>query len=134
MFEPYIICDDSLENVNTEGKPVGFRYQARLNYYRGIPLSMVDDITVLVDGEAVDRNRIRFSVDEDWFTLDEMETVTSVKWEYGRKATIFVEKEGGLAAGAHTLSVTQIVRTPYIPFPLTASLSKVLKVEGGLAL
>lgn len=125
MFESYIICDDGLENVVREGKAVGFQYKARLNYYRGVPLSMINDIRIRLDDEDIDRKSIRFSVDEDWFTLDEMETVVSVKWEFGRKATIFVEKEGGLTAGEHRLSVTQVVRTPYIPFPLEAKLSKV---------
>ncbi len=129
MFESYIICDDGFGNVEKDGKTVGFQYKARVNYYRGIPLSMVNDIRVKVDGEDIERGKIKFSVDEDWFTLDEMETVTFLKWEFGQKATIFIEREGGLSPGDHELFVTQIVRNAYMPFPLTARLKKVLKIR-----
>ncbi|MCD8217955.1 MAG: DUF6379 domain-containing protein, partial [Clostridiales bacterium] len=91
-------------------------------YYRGIPLSMVHDVKVFVDGEEVDRAAIRFSADgEQYFTLDEMETVTSYKWEYGDEATVFVEREGGLAAGEHEIRLETTIRTEYVPVPFVGT-------------
>lgn len=119
MFDNYVLCDKGVKNVEKDGKVVGFEMKTFLSYYRGIPVSMVNDIKVKVDGEEVERNKIKFSVDgEDFFTLDEMETVTTYKWEYGVEATVFVEKEGGLAKGNHEITLNQIIRTPYIPVPL----------------
>ena len=56
---------------------------------------MVDKIELVVDDQPVPSEKIRFTVGEDTFTLKEMETVTSVKWEFGQQATIFVDQPGG---------------------------------------
>ena len=42
---------------------------------------MVHDVKVEVDGVEVPRESIKFSPNgEDYFTLDEMETVTTYRW------------------------------------------------------
>ena len=80
---------------------------------------MIHDIRVSVDGKPVDREKIRFSADgEDWFTLGEIETVTTYKWEYGTQGIITVDAPGGLQAGKHEVSLTVVVRTAYIPVPI----------------
>ena len=90
-----------------------------ITYYRGIPLSMVNHIKVETDGVEVPRENIRFTPDHiDWFTLDEMETVAGIKWEYDQKATVRVLQEGGLPKGVHKVRLTVCTRTAYIPFPL----------------
>ncbi|MNJ02231.1 hypothetical protein D3C73_1621260 [compost metagenome] len=57
-----------------------------------------------------------------------METVTRVKWEFGEEATVFVALKGGLSAGPHELSVEQVLRIAYFPFPLRANLTKTLEI------
>ena len=119
MFDNYVLSSKGFKNVDKDAKIVGFEMKTLISYYRGIPLSMVEDVKVKVDGEDIERDKIKFSVDGvDYFTLDEMETVTSYKWEYGLEATIFVEKDGGLAKGKHEVTLNQIIRVPYIPVPL----------------
>ena len=122
MFDNYVFTEGSLKNVEKDGEIIGFELQSQITYYRGIPLSMVHDVKVAVDGMNVDRERIHFSPNgEDWFTLKEMETVTTYKWEYGQKATIFIEKEGGLSSGEHEVTLTTAVRVSYIPVPFEGS-------------
>ena len=80
---------------------------------------MVNFIEVEVDGKKVSREQIRFTSDNiDWFTLDEMETVAEIKWDYGVPATVRVLQEGGLSKGTHEVRLTVCTRTAYIPFPL----------------
>ena len=119
MFDNYVLSDGSVRNVkNKDGQTCGFSMLSRVNYYRGIPLTMVHDLSVELDGEAVDKADIRFSVDgEDWFTPAEMETVTTYKWEFGEEATVMVVKDGGLTPGKHTVTLAQTIRTEYIPVP-----------------
>lgn len=119
MFDNYVLSDGSVRNVkDKDGKTCGFSMLSRVNYYRGIPLSMVHALTVELDGESVDQNDIRFSVDNvDWFTPAEMETVTDYKWEFGEEATVMVVKDGGLTPGEHTVTLAQTIRTEYIPVP-----------------
>ena len=119
MFDNYVFVEGSCKNVaNKEGKINGFELKTLITYYRGIPLSMVHDVKIAVDGVEIPRESIKFSPNnQDYFTLDEMETVTSYKWEYGEEATIFVEKEDGLSKGEHDVSLTTVIRVAYIPVP-----------------
>jgi hypothetical protein len=118
MFEPYVISDDGFENVNKNGKIIGYQLKTRIAYYRGVPLSMVDKIELVVDDVLVLSDKIHFTVGEETFTLKEMETVTSTKWEFGQQATIFVDQPGGLKRGEHKIFLSQTTRVAYYPFPL----------------
>ena len=42
MFDKYLIVDGSLRNVGPSDAPSGFAFEAKLGYYRGLGLSMVD--------------------------------------------------------------------------------------------
>jgi hypothetical protein len=118
MFEPYVISDDGFENVNKNGKIIGYQLKTRIAYYRGVPLSMVDKIELVVDDVLVLSDKIHFTVGDETFTLKEMETVTSTKWEFGQQATIFVDQPGGLKRGEHKIFLSQTTRVAYYPFPL----------------
>ena len=122
MFDNYVFTKGSCKNVEKDGKVIGFSLSTLITYYRGIPCSMIHDIKVIVDGQEVDRKDIRFSPNgEDYFTLYELETVTTYKWEYGEQATIFVEKDAGLLAGEHEITLTTAIRVAYIPVPFAGS-------------
>ena len=100
MFENNVFVEGSCRNVEEDGKIIGYEMETYITYYRGIPLSMVNHIKVETDGVEVPRENIRFTPDHiDWFTLDEMETVAGIKWEYDQKATVRVLQEGGLPKG-----------------------------------
>lgn len=119
MFDENVFIKGSARNVVENGQKLGFQLQTYITYYRGIPLSMVRDPHVWIDGEEVDRKDILFSVDEEeWFTLDELRTVADIKWEYGQPATIRVLKDGGLH-GKHKIKLNIVTVTAYIPVPLS---------------
>lgn len=120
MFDNNVFIEGSCQNIVMDGKIIAYEMQTNITYYRGIPLSMVNDIKVKVNGNDVPREIIRCSVDngEYWFTLDEMETVTTHKWEYSEPMIVRVLQEGGLPKGVHQVQLTVNVRTAYIPVPL----------------
>lgn len=119
MFDNNVFIKGSFKNTVVENKTIGFEMQTHITYYRAIPLSMVNDIRVKVDGNAVPREDIRCSVDQiDWFTLAEMPTVTTYKWEYGEPLYVRVLQEGGLPAGEHDVELAVVTRTAYIPVPI----------------
>ena len=103
--------------------------QTHITYYRGIPLSMINYLKVAVDGVEVPEEEIRFTPDGiDWFTLKEMETVSSIKWEYGTPGTVRVLKEGGLSKGHHQVKLTVCTRTAYIPVPLEGNMTRDVEI------
>ncbi len=120
MFDNNVFVKDSFRNVVKNGNSVGYELETHITYYRGIPLSMVNEIIVKVDGVQEPAENLRCSVDggEYWFTLAEMETVIGHKWEYGEKMIVFVQREGGLSKGEHKVEMTVSIRTAYIPVPI----------------
>ena len=128
MFDNKIICPEGFENVVENGEVVGFAILARLPYYRGLGLSMIEDIALTVDGEAIPREAIRFSVRGRTWTLDEMETEYGDRWNFGEKARIIALKPGGLTPGKHRIELAERMRISYLPFVPTTKDSKELEL------
>jgi hypothetical protein len=128
MFDNKIIVPDSLEQLDESEGIEGFAVQARLPYYRGLGLSMVEDISVTVDGEKIPRDNVRFSVRGRIWSLDEMETEYGDRWNFGEKARILVKKPGGLEKGEHEIQVGVRMRVSYLPFVPTTTDRKTLEL------
>ncbi len=113
-----IFNPDGFRNVEENGKPVGFQFEFKAQYYRGFTLSIVRDIKVNVDGIDNPRESVRFSVNGETFTLEEMRTTidSDYRWEFGDYATVTVLTEGGLAKGEHHITAVQIIAPSYMPF------------------
>ncbi|MER0123057.1 DUF6379 domain-containing protein [Streptococcus sp. ZJ93] len=129
MFDNNVFKKDSCKNRVVDGQTVGFELETYITYYRAIPLSMVDDVQVRVNDEQVAREAITCSPNgQDWFTLDEMETVTTYKWEYDIPLKIRVAQQGGLSVGEHDVELTVITRTAYIPIPIKGVNSRKVQI------
>jgi hypothetical protein len=128
-YETYMIGDKGFKNVVENGKCVGFQLQMRIANYRGYLLSQIEDIRISVDGEAIPRAAIRFSVGGKTYTLDEMETVVDTRWELLQAATVTCLKPGGLAPGPHTIAAEEHIRASYIPMIAASHLTKTLTLE-----
>ena len=130
MFDNNVFIDGTCKNVVEDGKVIGYEMQTYITYYRGIPLSMINYLAVEVDGVKVDPENIRFTPDHiDWFTLKEMETVGTIKWEYGETGTVRVLQDGGLSKGTHQVTLTVCTRTAYIPIPLEGTMTRTVVIE-----
>ena len=114
---------EAFKNVEADGKIIGFSFEFKAQYYRGFTLSIVRDIKVNVDGVDYPREAVRFTVNGETFTLEEMRTVidSDYRWEFGEYATVTVKKEGGLAAGKHHIKSEQLIVPSYMPFPVKAN-------------
>ena len=120
MFDHYMICIDSFRNTVENGQVTGFEFGARLPYYRGLGLSMVEDIAIKVDGTVIPREDILFLVRGKSWTLAELENEGEERWEMGEVATLRVRKPGGLSNGKHQLELAEQMRISYLPFsPVT---------------
>ena len=126
MMDNKMICAEACQNVVQDGQTVGFAFRGRLPYYRGLGLSMIENISVSVDGEPVAREDIRFSVRGRTWTLDEMETEYGDRWNFGEKALITVLRPGGLTPGAHQVEFGVTMRVSYLPFVPTTKDTKEL--------
>jgi hypothetical protein len=121
MYARHMYRPESFQNVVVNNKVIGFQFDCRIQYYRGVTLSIIRNIEVNVDGEDFKREDIRFTLEGDIFTLDEMETVITYRWKFGQFATVTVLKEGGLPSGNHHIKSTQTIAPSYMPVILVNS-------------
>jgi Domain of unknown function (DUF6379) len=128
MFDRYMICENTVRNVSHNGRIEGFEFGARLPYYRGLGLSMVEEVAVTVDGEKAPRHSVRLTVSDRTYTLDALEAEYAVTWEMGAVVTVTVMKAGGLARGQHQLELEERLRISYMPFPIVGKDSKAVTV------
>lgn len=125
MNDKYVIASDGCENVCEDGKAIGYECKLRIPYYQGVPLSQVKYIRLWMDGEEVPAEDISvFAASGEEFRLPEILTVTFYYWEYMEPLRVRVYKEGGLAAGRHTLRVKPSIDVIYAPDGFVADVSR----------
>ena len=128
MFEKYMIVPTDVQNVVEGDKTTGFRFAARLPYYRGVSLSLVQDIGVTIAGQEIPRAALRLTVHGNTYSLAEMEAEGDDRWEMGEVAHISFPKENGLSPGEHTLALMINLRVAYLPFPAIRHAEKTITV------
>jgi hypothetical protein len=124
-----MICEEDFVNVFQGEKAVGFSFLARLPYYRGLGLSMIEDVGVVIDGQVIPRNDIRLTFRGLTWTLDEMETEYSDRWNFGEKAQVTVLFPGGLEPGPHEIELSERLRISYLPFIPTTKAKKTIRLQ-----
>ncbi len=95
MYEKHMLARDDIQSVVENGVGTGFIVKLKIPYYRGVCLSLVEDIQVRFNDRLFTRDQLTFSVSGETFTFKEMETQTTFRWEFGEKATVFVPLPGG---------------------------------------
>lgn len=112
MYEKYMIVPEKAEKTEE-----GFKVTARLPYYRGVALSMVEEIEVSVDGETLPQEDVLITVNGKTYDLQQRENEVDERWEMADDAILAVKKAGGFAPGEHTLGLKMNLRIGYLPFP-----------------
>ncbi|QCX34309.1 hypothetical protein FDN13_11690 [Caloramator sp. E03] len=134
MFDKYLICPYGFRNVISEtGNIEGFELKIRIPYYRGVPLSCVDEIKVAISGgiggetQVFTNDVIRFTVNSGSFMMNEMSTVATKRWNFDEDATLKIYKPGGLVYIDYQVEVWIAIRAPYGKF--TGHDKKILVLE-----
>ena len=132
MYDKYMLSRDDIQSVVENGVGKGFSVLLRIPYYRGVCLSLVEDIQVRFNNRLFTRDELTFSVAGESFTFAEMATVTTIRWEFGEKATVFVPLPGGIPLGLHRVEVSVTIRVSYMGGgrPFTVVLENVSPMGG----
>ena len=129
MFEKYMIVETDVQHVVEAGKPTSLRFGARLPYYRGIALSLLEDIGVTIDGQDVPRADLRFTVHDNTYSLTQMAEETDDRWNMGEVAHISFPTKTALTPGEHTLGLMLNLRIAYLPFPAIRHSEKTITID-----
>ena len=106
-----IVQNDSLRVV--EG---GYEVQVRENWYRSLPLSSVEKVTLALDGKPVEPGKIRFGINGHEYRLEELAEQVEEFWFIQDSAMLHVLQPGAIAKGeTHTIEAEITLRFPYIP-------------------
>ncbi len=111
-YRKYLLCDDPVRNVTEGGKTIGFCLKLNHESYKGIRLSYLTDIVVILDG-AEYRLRdasVTFTIGSGSFTAAEMTTMAWHRWNFCEKAELFVPLEGGITPGRHHIAAAYSCR------------------------
>lgn len=122
MYDTHILTDVGCRNTWEKGRKTGYAVNLTINYYRGLPLCCVDQISLTVDGEEVDSQDIYLQhqgreyhypdILKDDFPMD-------FYWLFGEPLRVVVRREGGIPQGRHQVRVTLGTRRSYTPTMLT---------------
>ena len=84
MFDKYIVCEEGFRRLD-DGR-TGGRIEVRMPYYRGLGLSMVEAVNLVLDGTPVPPERTTFTVHGHTYTFAELPAVlaTGGRWVSGR--------------------------------------------------
>jgi len=118
MYDKHILTDEGCRSIWEHGKKVGYCVNLKINYYRGLPLCCIDEITLEVDGEKVDpENMLLQHNGREYAYLDIFrdDFPTDFYWLFGEKLRVVVKKEGGIEQGRHRVKVTLGTRRSYTP-------------------
>ena len=129
MFEKYIIVEDTLRNTEEGGAITGFQVGVRLPYYRGLGLSMVENVEVSVDGQTMPAEGTSLTVHGNTYRLLDLPGVFDDRWEMGEVATVSIAKPGGLTAGEYEIGVVERLRVSYMPVPSGGADRKTLALQ-----
>ena len=115
MLEREIIQLRGFRNLKQDGEIIGFQFRIRLNYYRGVWLSMLRPGIVTVDGETIDPKDITWEIGGKSLTIEEVKTCSDVQWANSEAATIKVRRRGGLSQGYHDVNAMYRYIMSYVP-------------------
>jgi len=113
-FEDKVLRPDALRPLVLT-KPVGFSLDIGLNYYRGLPLSAIEDFELVVDGERIPDGLLLFEYNRKLFPLDQVRLAFTEFWSVKKDLRVLVYN-GGLEPGRHTVDLTLHLRNVYMQF------------------
>lgn len=118
MYDAHILTDIGCRSVWEQGKKVGYCVNLTINYYRGLPLCCVDEITLEVDGKSVDpQNMYLQHQGKEFPYLDILKDdfPTDFYWIFGELLRVVVKQEGGIEQGRHQVTLRLGTRRSYTP-------------------
>lgn len=129
MFEKYLFVDGSARLAPPgDGRTVAV--DVRIAYYRGLGLSMVEDVSIAIDGEIIPRRDTRFSIHGRCYRLDDLATAIDDRWGLREAATITLLSRDPVSPGEHLFELTERLRISYMPNPAVTHAAKRMRVVG----
>ena len=94
------------KNRVIDGHCTSFEFQIDNLSYRGVWISTIEDISLLVDGVEIPKSNMMFFCNGIGYSIPDMVTHTENFWNCLDTATLRVYRVGGLPSGDHRFDLT----------------------------
>ena len=118
MYDKHILTDEGCRSVWENGRKTGYALNLTINYYRGLPLCCVDQISIEIDGKLVEpENMFLQHQGREYHYPDILKDdfPSDFYWLFGEKLRVVVHQDGGIEQGRHDVKVTLGTRRSYTP-------------------
>ncbi|WP_027862093.1 DUF6379 domain-containing protein [Marmoricola sp. URHB0036] len=115
MYDKHILIEDSLHS--SDGDRTHASVEVRMPYYRGLGLSMVEGVDLVVDGRPIPADATTFTVRGTTYPITGLAEVLDDRWEMGEPARIDFDAATPLGPGEHTVTAVVRLRISYMPVP-----------------
>jgi hypothetical protein len=124
-LEASVLGHDALRST-----PSGYEVDIHLAWYRSLPLSCIEDISVTIAGQTASRDELRVLRDGQELTLDELADVDDDEWFVQDPLTVSLPSASPFEPGAEVdVQVTMATRIPYIIIGPETALVKPTRVS-----
>ena len=107
MLTDQVIADGSLQP-----EADGFCFDLRMPWYRALPLSSLEGLEVMIDGEALPSDELQLTYGDQTYRLADLPPLYDDWWFVADP--IVVHAPRAIDGGEHELDVTIALRIPYI--------------------
>ena len=118
MYNKQILSENNARSVWAHGEKYGYQFQVTINYYRGLPLCCVDQITMVIDGEQVPYDEMYVQHRGREYHYPDIlkdDFPTDFYWLFGEPLTVVVKNGKGIEQGIHHCKLTLGTRRSYTP-------------------
>lgn len=106
---------DLVETDSLKATDDGFEIKVRLLWYRSLPLSCVEQVSLAVDGKAIDPQDVFVDIGDALYRSDQLEELVHRVWFVQDAARLVVHRPGAVVRGQQvTIDAEVVLRAPYI--------------------
>src|SRR3954465_887785 len=102
MFDQYIVCEENFR-TRDDGRAGGV-VEVRMPYYRGLTLSMVEAVDLVLDGTPIPPARTTCTSRATACPFAQLPQTTDDRWERGERAQLAFEPAEPLSPGEHDVA------------------------------
>lgn len=93
----------------------GFEVKVRLNWYRSLPLSCIENIRLVIDGQEISVDALSFKVNDHSYPVKELADKSGEYWYVQDSGIVQAQFSGIVAAGgSYHIEAEITIRAPYI--------------------
>ena len=128
MYDAHILSEVGARSVWEHGKKTGYAINITINYYRGLPLCCVDEITLEVDGKPVNPDTMYVQHrgrEYPYLDILKDDFPTDFYWVFGQFLRVVIMNGEGIEQGIHNVKLTLGTRRSYTPTMLAVCEKKI---------